>query len=609
MCGIVAFVGRSPAPHVLDAALDLLSHRGPDGRGTWVSEGIWLGSRRLAIFDPSPAGDQPMVDAQTGTAIVFNGAIYNHLELRRELERCGHAFISHADTEVLLRAYLEWGETCVERLNGMWAFVLWDPRREAAFVSRDRLGVKPLVYARTEGGIAIASEPKALLSLDPSLRSVDEQTLAEFLALGRLHVGERTFYDGVRSLPPASTAWIETSGDVPVVKRYWSLAPGDGTADAAAFDALFEDAVKLRLRGDAPVGLTLSGGLDSSAILSAAERAGLPAEITALTSTFGAGDERAWAELAIAPYDNVHLEAVPAQADDDWIGELTTVAWHLDSPGYSPAVSPLWHIMGRARDLGIKVLLEGQGGDELLGGYTHHAALAALRDVRHPRSPHRLTRALTGYAAASSWRRLALSVARELLPSLETMYRRKVGALGALDDNLTRLALSAPDRVQSRSLRERLISDLTRDVLPGLLHYGDAVSMGRSVEARQPFLDVRLIELAVSIPEEMLVGAGETKRVLRDYLRTTGHARIAARRDKVGFPTPLAAWITQNDGRAVRALLQADDSRVGSYTNPRGLDRLIRRALHGSDAATSHLYRLVSTEVWLRACLPDSASA
>ena len=596
MCGILAVIGNRSDGDAAEAALDLLEHRGPDGRGSWSDDDAWLGARRLAVIDIA-GGDQPMRDP-SGVVITYNGEVYNHVELRAELASRGHEFRTTCDTEVVLRAYLEWGEECVERFNGMWAFVVWDPRVRRAFFSRDRLGVKPLFYTLAGGLFSAASEPKALLALHPELRRVDERSLYELLALGRLYTGERTFYDGIAVVPAGCSGTVSADTPTPNVVRYWSPrnAGAPGSAGEELFPRVFEDSVRIRLRSDVPVGLTLSGGLDSTAILNAA--ATDPPSLTAFTSVFGADDELPWAKRAAKRYD-VPLYEVPA-ADEPWLETLERVAWHLDGPVYSPAVIPLWHIMGAASQHGVKVMLEGQGGDEVLGGYVRHVALALLEELRRPR---RLAHDARLAARLAGRRVLALWVARLLAPSLTPLYRRTLGSAGALRKEFVERQRLPSDYAGEhvRDLRTQLERDLTRDVLPGLLHYGDAISMGRSVEARQPFLDYRLVELALRMPADAKVAGGETKKPLRRYLRANGLEPFAERHDKRGFPTPLAAWIAK-DAQAVRALLLGRDSRIGEYCSGPGLERLIERSKTGGGSEML-LFRYLSAEVWLRSCV------
>ena len=352
MCGILAIFGKAlPVSEALaNQALDTLAHRGPDDRGVWHVPGAWLGHRRLSIIDTSAAGHQPMVDAATGVALTFNGEIYNFIELRNELELLGHHFHSRSDSEVLLRAYLAWGEKCVEHFNGDWSFVIWDPREKIAFLSRDRFAVKPLYFTRIRGVLSIASEPKALLKLYPELRRVNERSLYRFLKESALYDHTDCFYDGIQVLQPAHSAVYKLDADELIVTRYWDWpdvgAPLQGNVQEQ-FDTLFEDAVRLRMRSDVPVGVTLSGGLDSTAVISSAEKhLGLGStRMATFTSVYekqaGAPvvDERKWAALAAKNCAHVDLQLVEAP-NKLWLQTLRKILYYMDGPGYSPAVFP-----------------------------------------------------------------------------------------------------------------------------------------------------------------------------------------------------------------------------------------------------------------------------
>ena len=616
MCGIVARIASDPGVARASGAeaIRVLAHRGPDDDGSWSDEYAWLGHRRLSIIDLSSGGHQPMVHQPSGVVITYGGEIYNYLELRSELEDAGHRFRTRSDTEVLLAAYVEWGAACLPRLNGMWSFLIWDPRSHSAFFARDRLGVKPFYFAFVEDGLSIASEPKALLTLHPTLRRVDETALYGFLAEGELYTGARSFYDGINVLEAGHCGTFAPGNERPNIRRYWA-PPVDSSSHADArepveqFGALLHDAVRLRMRSDVPIGFTLSGGLDSSAILQAAASAVGPAapRLHAFTSVYanppGARiiDERHWAGVVAARFVNVDLEQVPA-GDTDWLGVLERIAWHMDGPGYSPAVFPLWRIMERARARGIPVLLEGQGADELLGGYPQYAALALWESLARLQL-ETFARDFQSYARTFPARLLALWLVRERLPFVKAMYRQRVGALGAIDPEFARRSRGdAPVRV-SHTVNGRLRDDLTRDILPGLLQYGDAISMAHSVESRLPFLDYRLVELVVSMPSHLKVGRGETKRILRNHLRTVGLPEVANRRDKQGYPTPADAWLRANNGAILRSVLLSPHAAIRAYCTDRGLRRIVDHHVSGGRGSGNHLYRLLAAEIWLRTCI------
>jgi asparagine synthase (glutamine-hydrolysing) len=615
VCGILAVLGGTlpVSRESADAALDLLEHRGPDDRGAASTAGGWLGARRLAILDTTHRGHQPLI-GEHGVTVVFNGEIYNYVEVRAELRRRGATFRSGCDTEVLLNAYLEWGPDCLSRLNGMWGFCIFDPRDGSAFFARDRLGVKPLYLTYARERVTIASEAKSLLSLYPELRQVDDTTLYRFLARSQLHTDARTFYDGIEMIPPGHAGVLRPGERAPQIKPYWTVIARKDTSIAdddavERFGVLFEDAVRIRMRSDVPVGLTLSGGMDSTAVTHAAAIASNGnAPIIAFTSVWDADaarqrDERPWARSVADRYNSIELVEVPAYTGD-WLDTLGRVAWHLDAPNYSPAVVSVWAIMQQAQQRGVKVILEGQGADELLGGYVHHAALAFLDALRSRGGgararvrEARLYSAAFGRSAFASW------VVREAFPSTRAPYRTMRGTSAAVrPDFAARVEGTSCLTVPPRAVTERLDRDLTAEVLPALLHYGDGVSMAHGVETRQPFLDYRLVELCSGLPDRWKVASGETKSVLRSYLRAHGHTKVAERRDKQGFPTPVWQLMAASDFAVARRLLLEPDSRLLAYCTRSGIEKIIAHA-QGSRAASAHLYRLMSTEQWLRQCI------
>jgi len=616
MCGIVAIVGDGHAAlgHRRGEALDLLTHRGPDDRGSWADRYAWLGTRRLSIIDLSLGGHQPMVHDPSGVVVTFNGEIYNYLELRAELEAAGHIFRTRSDTEVLLAAYLNWGADCLGRLNGMWGFLIWDPRHQRAFFSRDRLGIKPFYFALVDGGLSVASEPKALLALHPALRRVDEATLYGFLAEGRLYAGNGSFYDQIEVLPAGHWGTYVPGASAPDIRAYWEPpAPIESDPDyrdaADAFGKLLTDSVRLRMRSDVAIGFTLSGGLDSSAILQAgqATQSSRTRRLRAFTSVYPTSpgarivDERHWANQVAAKYDQVELEEVPADLGD-WLSVLQRIVWHMDGPGYSPAVFPLWKIMERAREARVPVLLEGQGADELLGGYAQHAAVALWESLSSGRLPA-FARDFTSYSRTFSTKALTLYLIRERASFATRAYRRRVGALGTLEPNFVRQFKTESTTKPATTVNDRLEADLTRDILPGLLHYGDAISMAHSIESRLPFLDYRVVEFVSAMPAGFKVGNGETKRILRDHLRSVGLQVIADRPDKLGYPTPTYSWLADNRGAVLNSLLVAPGAEIHTYCRPKQIERLIDYHVSGRSGAGNHLYRLLTTELWLRTCI------
>ena len=626
MCGILAIIGDTlPVDNdIANQALDTLAHRGPDDRGVVHVPGAWLGHRRLSIIDTSSAGHQPMVDESTGVALTFNGEIYNYIELRSELEALGHRFHSLSDTEVLLQSYLAWGNKCVDRFNGDWAFLIWDPRDRTAFLSRDRFAVKPLYFTHASGVLSIASEPKALLELYPELRRVNERALYRFLKESALYDNADCFYEGIQSLQPAHSAVYKLDVNELSIMRYWdwpdaATPPAQGNVQMQ-FDALFEDAVRLRMRSDVPVGVTLSGGLDSTAVMTSANRhlESGKTRMTAFTSVYEkqadspAVDERKWAALAVENCAHVDLQLVEAP-NHSWLQTLRKIICFMDGPGYSPAVFPLWNIDHTASHQKVVVLMEGQGADELLGGYTDHAAAALLEHFGFLLRKFKwinLGRELKGCLAAFGARVFLTRLSRLAFPRLIDFNYRHAGLLGVMRADFIERVSSELDKLPpsrkttSAGLAEGVMRvDFSNRILPGLLQYGDTVSMANAIESRLPFLDYRLVEFCARLPIGWKIRNGQTKYILREYLRSIGQPQIANRKDKKGYPTPIEQLFKNNDGEMLRELLLAPDARISAYCDLKKIKNLISRYLSGQKRSENPLYRLISAELWLQECI------
>jgi len=542
MCGIAGIYDRSGAhdARAVSRMLDVQAHRGPDGSGTWVDPGIVLGHRRLSFLDLSQEGAQPMSYGEDRYVITYNGEIYDYLELREELRALGHQFRSGSDTEVLLAAYAEWGADCLHHLNGMFAFAIWDRIERTLFVARDRLGVKPLVYTWDGQRFGFASEAKALHAGGLAEGGMDPDAVYEYLARGYTSEG-RSFHAGVRALEPGHA--ILLSDGMPL--RTWSWWNPDRSEDAAFGDAtawadhvaeLLDDAVRLRLRADVPVGAHLSGGLDSSAIVAAAARHHTgPEPFHTFTGAFvddAASDERRWAR-SVAEHCGVMTHEVEIGVDQ-LAEHFSRILWHMDEPIAGPGVFPQLMVCDLVASTGVKAVLGGQGGDELFGGYLRHRALHWKRAATSGGPIGRAGAAFElARLARGEWRRVRRTSTRvtdaQLAPGflerVDPMLREQV-RMGALDH---------------ASARDLMWHDL-RSYLPALLHVEDRTSMAASIESRTPLLDYRLVEAALRIPAEYLFVPGAPKPLLRQAVGPWLPKDVVGRRDKKGFPTPLHWW-------------------------------------------------------------------
>ncbi|HVN40835.1 MAG TPA: asparagine synthase (glutamine-hydrolyzing) [Myxococcota bacterium] len=572
MCGIAGIVSRDSAnPDAVRAMCDVQAHRGPDGEGFWLSADghCALGHRRLAIIDLSEGGRQPMVDAERQLAISYNGEIYNFVEVRKRLEGLGHRFRTQSDTEVLLEAYKAWGSECLRELNGMFAFALWDGARRILFCARDRFGEKPFHYAHTGDTFAFASEVKALALLEGVDLAVDEGVLAAYAEDGstRIDASERTLVRGVHQLLPAHALEVRIDADDVRIVRSWCYWSADVTGRAgygerdvrsAARDLieLLTDSVRLRLRSDVPVGSCLSGGLDSSTVVSLMRRLEPQADLRTFTGRFPGDslDEGDYAHLVVEASRTRPFEVAPTPAR--FLDEADAVYWHAEFPigGFSQFAQ--WCVFHLASRNGVVVLLDGQGSDEVLGGYGNMIVMQFLAQLRAQHRwrawLHERSAAARSNPALFSWSRIAL--ATNALAPLRSAMRRATGRPQLTRSDLYRrewLASARPDRpepareeeVDDRHAVSRILWTLSfRTMLSSLLRFGDRLSMAHSREVRLPFCDHRIAEFAFALPPDLLVGDGQVKRVLRCAIQGLVPDRIVTR-PKQGFIPPQERWL------------------------------------------------------------------
>jgi asparagine synthase (glutamine-hydrolysing) len=600
MCGLCGIVELDrPADRAgVDAMLDGIAHRGPDGRGVFAGDGVCLGHLRLAIIDLSDAGLEPFPSADGSCQLVFNGEIYNYVERRAELEAKGHRFRSQSDTEVLLAAYLEWGEACVERFNGMWAFVIWDARTQTLFCSRDRFGVKPLYY-RVEGDrFSFASEPWILGSRTPNLRAI-----RDYVAQGYLDHDEETFFAGVRALQPGCSLAFGREGLR--VWRYWSLAPGDAPDEPVeAVRETFLDAVRLQLRSDVPVGTCLSGGIDSSAIAVAVAHHGHERQKT-VTAYFEVPgfDERPYARAVV---DATGADAYWVTFDDrDLTDNLPAIVRAQGEPFGSASICAGWYVMRRAREAGLTVMLDGQGGDELLAGY--RAAFGyRLSDLLRGGHVRAATKELAAFTSVHGprWSAVALvspNVPERVRLAARARLRRASSLVHA--DLRDGAAAETNGHVFPDRLRRYLHTLVTRRGLPELLRYEDRNSMAHSLEGRVPFLDHRLVELAFSLDGAELIRGGETKSVLRRALADLLPPAVRGRRDKLGFVTPTNRFFQGAVGELAADVFASSSFRGRGFADAAAARSLLERHRAGRVSAGFELWRALNLELWAQTFL------
>ncbi len=620
MCGIVGIVGQNPLERVDEARLkrmrDVLRHRGPDGEGLWAEGPVGLGFRRLAIVDVA-GGAQPMANEDESVWIVFNGEIYNHAALRPWLESRGHRYRTRSDTETIVHLYEEEGARCVERLQGMFAFAVWDRARERLLLARDRLGIKPLYYAWTDRELVFASEIKAILAGAAVRPAFNTAILPEFLA-NRYVAGAETFFRGVRKLLPGRTlTWSRADGLEE--RRYWRVPTAvddSGTlADTAReVRTRLEATVRSHLMSDVPLGLFLSGGIDSSGL--AALMAPMAAEpIRTFSVGFADADanELGYARLVARAVGAVHRDVTVSPAE--FFGALGPLVWHEDEPIAFPSSVPLYFVSRLAREH-VTVVLTGEGADELFLGYNRYRVTAwneRLGRVYGHLTPSPLRAGVSDGVGRLPFRlrRYAARTFLALEPGPRTLFCENFAVFPVA---MQRRLLSDPSHLAARdpydeALRcfasgaggqlERMSHADLQTYLVELLMKQDQMSMAASVESRVPFLDHRFVEFATAIPARHKVRGWRTKAVLREALRGLVPREILTRR-KMGFPVPVGRWLRGPFWPLVEELVLGPEALARGLFDPAEVRRLAEAHRTGAAEHGDRLWLLINLEVWQR---------
>jgi asparagine synthase (glutamine-hydrolysing) len=625
MCGIAGLVTCDRIgpddPARVARMRDALAHRGPDDAGLFADGSAVLGHRRLSIVDLA-AGHQPMGNEDGRTWIVFNGEIYNHADVRRELEAAGHRYRTRSDTETIVHAYEQWGDACVERLRGMFAFAIWDADARRLLLARDRLGVKPLYWALSHGRFLFGSEIKAILESGLVERRPNEDALPELLGTRYLS-GSETLFRGIYRLLPGHTLTYQ-DGRV-TTHEYWDVPAAD---DAAApigdreavhrFRELLEESVRVRLMADVPLGMFLSGGLDSSAIAALMARL-----IDRPLQTFSvAFKDRAFSELDFA---RSVARAIGADGhevvidDRDFFGALPRLVWHEDEPIAHPSSVPLYFVSELARRH-VTVVLTGEGSDELLAGYGKYPrALLNWRAARaYEAVPAAARRWIAGRVVPAVPGGLGRYARRSFLAmprTPEAMFFDNFAAIGLRrQQHLLGPALAAsatPERAygasrayfdalddRSTTLDRLLYADI-KTYLVELLMKQDQMSMAASIESRVPFLDHHLVEFVDGLAPRMKLRGLTTKWILREAMRDVLPREILTRR-KMGFPVPFGGWVRSRWEPAVREVLLDGRTRQRGLFDPAGVERLLDDHVSGRADGGDAIWTLLNVELWYR---------
>jgi asparagine synthase (glutamine-hydrolysing) len=629
MCGIVGFwrfAKRQPADCIrLEKMSRAIAHRGPTDFGYLLADSkseqvqvkcnvnasftpdVLFASRRLSIHDLSDNANQPVGNETKDVFVVFNGAIHNFLELREQLEARGHIFRTQTDTEVIVHAYEEWGVECARHFNGMWAYVIWDAKKRRLICSRDRFGIKPLLIARQDKTFYFASEAKAIFAGGEISPTPDWNFLQDAITQELPVYVRRTAFANITQLPPAHNLIVTENGQWEA--GFWKYDDRSHNYDFSqpetTFRELFSDSMRLRMHADVPIALLLSGGLDSSSIAAHTPKAKVNARMQAFTYTVPGyqNDERRLAEI-VARQNGLELQGIevsPAQFPDI----LSKVVWHMEDPPRHGQVIARWQLL-QAASQNARIVLEGQGADEMLGGYPERYRGCHLQSEKARMTPgnswQMWPRFLNAYFGLGTRELRSL---RKLLALPAAPHR--IPGRGILN---AEMAATRGKPVECRlpshfsgALTNQLWRDHSRLCLPYLLHFGDALSMAHAVESRLPFLDHRLVEFIFALPCDDKIRGRTTKHILRRAFKDKLPPSIKNNRSKIGFSTPLVSWIKTNLQNEIRPRLLSRQTRERGIFDEQALKRCCDEFENGENSAAIVLFRCLALENWCESFL------
>ncbi len=582
ICGELRFDSQPPERQVIERMKDKLQKRGPDSEGAYINAPIALGHRRLAIIDLSDKAAQPMLDESAGLALVFNGTIYNYPELRKELQVLGHSFKSTGDTEVILRSYIEWGENCVARLQGMFAFALWDNKKQILLMARDRTGIKPLYFSQTPQRLLFASNTQALIHADDKIdTSIDATALHHLFTLHAVVPAPRTVINGIRKVKPAHYLLIDAKGNV-TEKRYWSLTakrPDTAMTEQDWVKAIHDElkrAVEKRVKiADVPVGVLLSGGIDSSLLVGLLAEAGQKGLKTFSVGFEDApeekGNEFEYSDAVAKMFETEHHQLMVP--NNQVLPRLPEAFANMAEPMFGQdAVA--FYLLSEVVSKEVKVVQSGQGADEVFGGY-----------FWYPKMHHSITPGIKRFS-------------NEYFDRDHVEYLETVNSRFHTDDVTSRLMQDLLDEVEADEYLDRVLAvDVTTLIVDDPVKRVDNMTMAWGLEARVPFLDTQLIELAASMPPEMKLPNGG-KHVLKELSRGFLPDSVV-NRSKAYFPMPALKYVRGEFLEFMKEILLSDGAKQRGLYNPAYVEKLLNKP---EDYLTrlqgSKLWHLAALELW-----------
>lgn len=624
MCGIIGLYNIKSAKeideHKFWESVNTIIHRGPDNQSIKrINEDVVFGHVRLSIIDLQEASNQPFIDESENFTLVFNGEIFNYLEIKVELEEKGYHFRTVSDTEVLLKSYIEWGEKCVQKFNGMWAFAIYDKINHRLFCSRDRFGIKPFNYTIVDEQFFFASEIKAILSYFPKLRVPNYNVIANYCRKSTGAQIKETWFKDVLRLEPAHNLIIDSSGIN--INRYWDY-PREVNKELTLSNAVLEykrllsDAVQLRMRSDVPVGFTLSSGLDSTALVGILRNKfnGNKNTYTASfnSTEFHSSEKQIYKynleinEPAIVKKMAQDLDLDPTFIEiqyDNYVKDLRKIIYHLESGHSSPAVIPLFQIFDTAKN-DVKVVLEGQGADEMLGGYINKVLpiyfLEMLGQLKIRSAYNEFKIFIKSYSIKIAFmvliRQSNIGVLKRLYYKISGMESLLINELGKYKE----IKDYPNDPVGfDNALNKHLYKEHT-GLLVDLLHYGDRVSMAHSIESRVPFMDFRLVEFAFTLPSKYKIHNGLGKYIHRTAMKGIVPEYILNNPIKLGFDSPVSHLFKKEDESSPKSILLSEKCLNRGLFSSKALIKTFDEHKSGKKNHSRILYRMLSVELWFR---------
>lgn len=623
MCGIAGIIKKKNDKvnrEEIQMMNDAMSHRGPDAEGIYINDTVGFGHRRLSIVDLSESGNQPMFSHDRKYVLVFNGEIYNYIELKEHLKKKGAKFVTETDTEVIMEAYRFWGMNCTKKLNGMWSFALYDTGKRALFFSRDRFGVKPLYIYESEDEFIFASEIKCITAIRPEQKIVDETQIARYLAGYQEDMDEHTFYKNIQNFRPSYSMLYQLDTNTVEYQKYWEINVPEfqrkwiNDNPYQKFLELLQDSIRIRLRADVKVGASLSGGLDSSTIVGIVTKK-FRTKIHTFSSIY---KEKNCNEKEYIDCMNQYADTIPhyiyPDRSDNIVQDMQEMLYYHDGPCFS--ASPYsGYCVYKGVGKHVKVMLDGQGADELFGGYLFFYR-AKLREIL--RKNGRLSKIRAVGLLTSIWKvypEIARSLADEMLKAtpwirewrqLKKRMRRKEQT-----QQHTRLKyrkkFSEIDLQIETQGNDSISNELDKDLnlqlqyrlLPRILHDVDRNSMARSLEVRLPFLDYRLVEFSYTLSDEDKIRGSYTKYIMRKSCKKYLPAKICNRRNKMGFPAPFDKWLRDERFQGeIKKYLDAFKDR--NIVDAHSLERCYQAHMADKENREEELFRFMMLEMWLQ---------